>query len=93
MEQERVERERKRAENEMQQMKDARFKEKVQQISLTSHGQKVLKKIDEEVRMCSGDSILAVSGRSNLLFIVANLCCGRVVSRRYFLYVVCDVVG
>lgn len=50
MEQEREERERKRQENEIQQIKDRHLKEKMQQISQTSHGQKVLKKLDENVR-------------------------------------------
>lgn len=49
LEQEREERERKRALNEIQQIKDKQVKEKMQQISLTSHGQRVLKKLDEDV--------------------------------------------
>lgn len=52
MEQEREERERKRQENEIQQIKDRHLKEKMQQISQTSHGQKVLKKLDEDVSTC-----------------------------------------
>lgn len=50
LEQEREERERKRALNEIQQIKDRHLKEKMQQISQTSHGQKILKKLDEDVR-------------------------------------------
>lgn len=42
------ERERKRAANEIQQIKEKSLKEKMQQISQTSHGQKVLKKLDED---------------------------------------------
>lgn len=49
LEQEREERERKRALNEIQQIKDRHLKEKMQQISQTSHGQKILKKLDEDV--------------------------------------------
>lgn len=49
LEHEREERERKRALNEIQQIKDRHLKEKMQQISQTSHGQKVLKKLDEDV--------------------------------------------
>jgi len=47
--QEQEERERKRHENEIQQIKDRHLKEKMQQISQTSRGQKILKKLDEEV--------------------------------------------
>ncbi|KAK9496574.1 hypothetical protein O3M35_013160 [Rhynocoris fuscipes] len=48
LEQEREERERKRHENEIQQIKDRHLKEKMQQISQTAHGQKILRKLDEE---------------------------------------------
>ena len=48
LEQEREERERKRHQSEIQQIKDRHLKEKMQQISQTSHGQKVLKKLDED---------------------------------------------
>lgn len=48
LEHEREERERKRAQNEIQQIKDRHLKEKMQQISQTSHGQKILKKLDED---------------------------------------------
>ncbi|XP_014252767.1 eukaryotic translation initiation factor 3 subunit A [Cimex lectularius] len=48
LEQEREERERKRQENEIQQIKDRHLKEKMHQISQTPHGQKILKKLDEE---------------------------------------------
>ncbi|RZF44083.1 hypothetical protein LSTR_LSTR013138 [Laodelphax striatellus] len=48
LEMEREERERKRHENEMQQIKDRTLKEKMQQISMTPHGQKVLKKLEED---------------------------------------------
>ncbi|KAK7792189.1 hypothetical protein R5R35_005144 [Gryllus longicercus] len=48
MDQEREERERKRQENEIQQIKDRHLKEKMLQISQTSHGQKILRKLDEE---------------------------------------------
>lgn len=48
-EEERQERERKRHENEIQQIRDRHLKEKMQQISQTAHGQKVLKKLEEEV--------------------------------------------
>lgn len=51
LEQEREERERKRALNEIQQIKDRHLKEKMQQISQTSHGQKILKKLDEDVNI------------------------------------------
>lgn len=49
LEHEREERERKRALNEIQQIKDRHLKEKLQQISQTGHGQKILKKLDEDV--------------------------------------------
>lgn len=49
LEQEREERERKRALNEIQQIKDRHLKEKLHQISQTGHGQKILKKMDEDV--------------------------------------------
>ncbi|BES96804.1 Eukaryotic translation initiation factor 3 subunit F-1 [Nesidiocoris tenuis] len=48
LQQEREERERKRQENEIQQIKDRNLKEKMQQISQTAHGQKMLRKLDEE---------------------------------------------
>ncbi|XP_075226906.1 eukaryotic translation initiation factor 3 subunit a [Lycorma delicatula] len=48
LELEREERERKRQESEIQQIRDRHLKEKMQQISQTSHGQKVLKKLDED---------------------------------------------
>lgn len=46
---EREEREKRRQESELQAIKDRNFKEKMQQISLTAHGQKVLKKLNEDV--------------------------------------------
>jgi translation initiation factor 3 subunit A len=49
--QEREERERKRQENELQQIKDRHLKEKMQQISQTTHGQRILKKLEEDVNM------------------------------------------
>lgn len=49
LDQEREERERKRQENEIQQIKERHLKDKMQQISQTSHGQKVLKKLDGDV--------------------------------------------
>lgn len=48
LEQEGAERELKRAANEMQMFKEKNLKEKMKQISQTAHGQKVLKKLDEE---------------------------------------------
>lgn len=45
------ERERKRQENEIQQIKDRHLKEKMQQISQTEHGKKILKKLDEDVSL------------------------------------------
>ena len=51
LENEREERERKRALNEIQQIRDRHLKEKMQQISQTSHGQKILKKLDEDVKL------------------------------------------
>lgn len=53
------ERERKRQENEIQQIKDRHLKEKMQQISQTAHGQKILKKLDEDVSV--GVSVLFCS--------------------------------
>lgn len=49
LELEREERERKRALTEIQQIKDRHLKEKLQQFSQTEHGQKLLKKLDEDV--------------------------------------------
>lgn len=49
LEAEREERERRRQESELQAIKDRNFKEKMQQISQTAHGQKVLKKLNEDV--------------------------------------------
>lgn len=46
---EREERERKRQENELQQIRDRTLKEKMHQISLTAHGQKLLKTLQEDV--------------------------------------------
>jgi len=48
---EREERETRRKESELQAIKDRNFKEKMQQISLTAHGQKVLKKLNEDVSL------------------------------------------
>lgn len=58
LEHEREERERKRALNEIQQIKDRHRKEKLQQISQTEHGQKILKKLDEDVRILHRISIV-----------------------------------
>lgn len=49
LEAEREEREKRRQESELQAIKDRNFKEKMQQISQTAHGQKVLKKLNEDV--------------------------------------------
>lgn len=49
MDAEREEREKRRQESELQAIKDRNFKEKMQQISQTAHGQKVLKKLNEDV--------------------------------------------
>lgn len=46
---EREERERKRQEKEIQQIRDRTLKEKMHQISLTAHGQKLLKTLQEDV--------------------------------------------
>ncbi|XP_060527772.1 eukaryotic translation initiation factor 3 subunit A [Cylas formicarius] len=60
LEQEREERERKRALNEIQQIKDRHLKEKLQQISQTGHGQKILKKLDEDdIKKLDADQIAA----------------------------------
>uniref|UniRef100_A0A1A9W6N0 Eukaryotic translation initiation factor 3 subunit A n=1 Tax=Glossina brevipalpis TaxID=37001 RepID=A0A1A9W6N0_9MUSC len=48
LEQENEERERKRHQNEIQAIKEKSLKEKVQQISQTAHGKKMLQKLDEE---------------------------------------------
>ena len=50
LEAEREERERRRQENEIQQIRDRHLKERMQAISQTAHGQKILKKLDEDVR-------------------------------------------
>lgn len=49
LESEREEREKRRQQSEIQLIRDRHLKEKMQQISQTAHGQKVLKKLDEEV--------------------------------------------
>ncbi|KAK9890721.1 hypothetical protein WA026_012069 [Henosepilachna vigintioctopunctata] len=60
LELEREERERKRALNEIQQIKDRHLKEKLQQISQTGHGQKMLKKLDEDdIKKLDADQIAA----------------------------------
>lgn len=60
LDQEREERERKRQQNEIQQIKDRHLKEKMHQISQTSHGQKVLKKLDEdEIKKLDAEQIAA----------------------------------
>ncbi|EFA10123.1 eukaryotic translation initiation factor 3 subunit A [Tribolium castaneum] len=60
LEQEREEREKKRAQNEIQQIKDRHLKEKLQQISQTGHGQKILKKLDEDdIKKLDADQIAA----------------------------------
>lgn len=60
LEQEREEREKKRALNEIQQIKDRHLKEKLQQISQTGHGQKILKKLDEDdIKKLDADQIAA----------------------------------
>lgn len=60
LEQENEERERKRHANEIQQIKEKNLKEKMQQISQTSHGQKVLKKLDdEEIKKLDAEQIAA----------------------------------
>ncbi|XP_057654907.1 eukaryotic translation initiation factor 3 subunit A [Diorhabda carinulata] len=60
LDQEREERERKRALNEIQQIKDRHLKEKLQQISQTGHGQKILKKLDEDdIKKLDADQIAA----------------------------------
>lgn len=46
---EKQERERKRQENELQQMKDRTLKEKMAQISQTTHGQRILQKLGDDV--------------------------------------------
>lgn len=51
LEAEREEREKRRQESELQAIKDRNFKEKMQQISQTAHGQKVLKKLNEDVSL------------------------------------------
>lgn len=57
LEVEREEREKRRQQSEIQLIKDRHLKEKMQQISLTAHGQKVLKKLDEEVCYCKINSM------------------------------------
>lgn len=60
LEQEREERERKRQQSEIQQIKERTLKEKMAQISQTSHGQKVLKKLDdEEMKKMDAEQIAA----------------------------------
>lgn len=60
LEQEQEERERKRHAHEIQQIKEKSLKEKVQQISQTAHGQKVLKKLDEEdIKKMNAEEIAA----------------------------------
>ncbi|XP_022167720.1 eukaryotic translation initiation factor 3 subunit A [Myzus persicae] len=57
---EREEREKRRQESELQAIKDRNFKEKMQQISQTAHGQKVLKKLNEDaLKNMDADEIAA----------------------------------
>jgi len=51
LENEREGRKRKRALNKIQQIRDRHLKEKMQQISQTSHGRKILKKLGEDVKL------------------------------------------
>lgn len=46
---EREERERKRQQNEVQQIKERTVREKLNQLSLTAHGQKFLKQLQDDV--------------------------------------------
>lgn len=59
LEAEREEREKRRQESELQAIKDRNFKEKMQQISLTAHGQKVLKKLNEDVSIMNSVFLLS----------------------------------
>uniref|UniRef100_A0A1B6CP13 Eukaryotic translation initiation factor 3 subunit A n=1 Tax=Clastoptera arizonana TaxID=38151 RepID=A0A1B6CP13_9HEMI len=60
LDQEREERERKRQESEIQQIKERHLKDKMQQISQTSHGQKVLKKLEnDDIKNLDADQIAA----------------------------------
>lgn len=60
LEQEREEREKKRAAIEIKQIKDRHLKEKLQQISQTGHGQKMLNKLnEEEIKKMDADQIAA----------------------------------
>lgn len=68
LEAEREERERRRQESEIQQVRDRHLKEKMQQISLTAHGQKILKKLDDEVSYFA--SYFSCTGSSALFFLL-----------------------
>ncbi|KAH1009215.1 hypothetical protein HUJ04_001605 [Dendroctonus ponderosae] len=60
LEEERQERERRRHQNEIEQIKHRHLQEKLQQISQTGHGQKILKKMDEEdIKKLDADQIAA----------------------------------
>jgi len=60
LEEERQERERRRQQNEIEQIKHRHLQEKLQQISQTGHGQKILKKMDEDdIKKLDADQIAA----------------------------------
>ncbi|XP_050310382.1 eukaryotic translation initiation factor 3 subunit A [Anthonomus grandis grandis] len=60
LEEERQERERRRHQNEIEQIKHRHLQEKLQQISQTGHGQKILKKMDEDdIKKLDADQIAA----------------------------------
>lgn len=73
LEHEREERERKRQMNEIQQIKDRTLKEKLQQISQTGHGQKLLKKLDEDVSIRNYSlDICSIVAVNDSVFVVLN---------------------
>ncbi|CAG9760936.1 unnamed protein product [Ceutorhynchus assimilis] len=60
LDEERQEREKKRQQNEIEQIKHRHLQEKLQQISQTGHGQKILKKMDEDdIKNLDADQIAA----------------------------------
>lgn len=91
LEAEREERERRRQESELQAIKDRNFKEKMQQISQTAHGQKVLKKLNEDVCIFKFNSILSFDFNFKKYYLgrdcdINNLFDGFFFSNTYVIY-------
>lgn len=92
LEAEREERERRRQESELQAIKDRNFKEKMQQISQTAHGQKVLKKLNEDVSILKKIRLMFLYC---MLFIFNSLvllaCLPTDHLLKFYIYIICPI--